>query len=482
MTRQRQHYGLTLGILTLATAAYALQQTMVVPALPELQHELDTSTTWVTWVLTAFLLSAAVLTPILGKLGDRFGKERLLVASLVVFLVGCVGCALAPSIWVLIAMRFVSGAGGAVFPLSVGIIRDEFPGEQVKVGIGLLSAVFGVGGGLGLVLSGVLVDNVSWRWIFVVGAAAIAIAMVLVHRFVPESPVRSPSRVDVPGAILFSTMLATFLLALSQGESWGWTSPGVLGLFALAVLSGIAWVVLELKVDEPLIDMRVLADRPVLLTNVAALIAGFAMFASFTLVPGFVQAPGDLPDAVASRLGYGFAATATTTGLYLLPGSLLMLFAGPLAGILGRRIGSKWPLAIGMALIMAGAGTLAAFHDEPWEIVAAMACLSAGVGFSYAAMAALITEAVAVTETGVATGINTVMRTVGGVMGAQIGAAILSAETLAGTAVPTESAYVSAFVLSAVAAGFATAIALFVTPLRLRRVAVAVGTADAGVR
>ncbi len=478
MSDTRQHYGLTLGILTLATAAYALQQTMVVPALPELQHELDTSTTWVTWVLTAFLLSAAVLTPILGKLGDRFGKERLLVASLVVFLVGCVGCAFAPSIWVLIAMRFVSGAGGAVFPLSVGIIRDEFPGEQVKVGIGLLSAVFGVGGGLGLVLSGVLVDNVSWRWIFVVGAAAIGVAMVLVHRFVPESPVRSQSRVDVPGAILFSTMLTTFLLALSEGEGWGWTSPAVLVLFALALLSGIAWVVLELNVDEPLIDMRVLGDRPVLLTNVTALIAGFAMFASFTLVPGFVQAPGDLPDAIASRLGYGFAATATTTGLYLLPGSLLMLFAGPLAGILGRRVGSKWPLAIGMVLIMAGAGALAAFHDEPWEIVASMACLSAGVGFSYAAMAALITEAVAVTETGVATGINTVMRTVGGVMGAQIGAAILSTETLAGTAVPKEGAYVSAFVLSAVAAGFAAVIAMFVTPMRIRRrrVAIAVET------
>jgi EmrB/QacA subfamily drug resistance transporter len=430
-------------------------------------------------VLTGFLLSAAVLTPILGKLGDRFGKERLLVASLVVFLVGCAGCAVAPDIWTLIAARFVSGAGGAVFPLSVGIIRDEFPGERVKVGIGLLSAVFGVGGGLGLVLSGFLVDNVSWRWIFVVGAAAIAVAMVLVHRFVPESPVRSQSRVDVPGAILFSTMLATFLLGLSEGESWGWTSPGVLGLLALSLLTGIAWVVFELKVDEPLIDMRVLADRPVLLTNVTALIAGFAMFASFTLVPGFVQAPGDLPDAIASRLGYGFAATATTTGLYLLPGSLLMLFAGPLAGLLGRRVGSKWPLAIGMVLIMAGGASLAAFHDEPWEIIASMACLSAGVGFSYAAMAALITEAVEPTETGVATGINTVMRTVGGVMGAQIGAAILSAETLAGTAVPTEGAYESAFVLSAFAAACAAVIAVFVTPTRIRRRRVAVAVEGA---
>jgi EmrB/QacA subfamily drug resistance transporter len=474
----RQHYGLTLGILTLGTTAYALQQTMVIPALPELQKELDASTTWVTWVLTGFLLSAAVLTPILGKLGDRFGKERLLVASLIAFLVGCVACALAPNIWALIAARVLSGAGGAVFPLSFGIIRDEFPADRVKVGIGLLSAVFGVGGGLGLVLSGVIVDNLSWRWIFVVGASAVAVAIVLVHRFVPESPVRSQSRIDVPGAVLFSMMLISLLLALSEGEGWGWTSPAVLVLFAFSLVAGVVWVLFELRVDEPLIDMRVLADRPVLLTNTTALISGFAMFGSFVLVPGFVQAPGDLPDAIASHLGYGFGASATTTGLYLLPGSLLMLFAGPLAGILGRRVGSKWPLAIGMALVMLGAGALAAFHDEPWQIVVSMACLSVGVGFSFAAMAALITEAVAPTETGVATGINTVMRTVGGVMGAQIGAAILSSETLAGTKVPTEGAYVSAFVLAAVAAGFAAVIAVFVTPTRIRRrhVAVAVET------
>jgi EmrB/QacA subfamily drug resistance transporter len=480
----RQHYGLTLGILTLGTTAYALQQTMVIPALPELQRELDASTTWVTWVLTGFLLSAAVLTPILGKLGDRFGKERLLVASLAAFLLGCVGCALAPDIWTLIAARIVSGAGGAVFPLSFGIIRDEFPADKVKVGIGLLSAVFGVGGGLGLVLSGLIVDNLSWRWIFVVGAAAVAISIVLVHRFVPESPVRSPSRVDVPGALLFSTMLLTLLLGLSEGENWGWTSPAVLGLFALSALAGVAWALFELRVDAPLIDMRVLADRPVLLTNTTALISGFAMFGSFVLVPGFVQAPGDLPDAIASHLGYGFGANATKTGLYLLPGSLLMLFAGPLAGILGRRVGSKWPLSIGMALIMLGAGGLAAFHDEPWQIVVSMACLSVGVGFSFAAMAALVTEAVRPTETGVATGINTVMRTVGGVMGAQIGAAILSADTIAGTEVPAESAYVSAFVLAAVAAGCGAVVALFVTPTRMRRrrVAVSVGTADAGAR
>ena len=469
MAAERQHYGLTLGVLTLAASAFALQQTMVVPALPALERELGASTTWVTWVLTGFLLSAAVFTPILGKLGDRYGKERLLVVALGIFLVGCIGSAAAPDIWTLIGFRILSGAAGAVFPLSIGIIRDEFPPDRMKIGIGLLSAVFGIGGGFGLVLSGVIVDHLSWRWLFVVGAVGVAAALVMVHRFVPESPIRSTSRIDVPGAVLLSLVLATLLLGMSEGPSWGWTSVSVLGLFAAAAVSLVLWIVLELRVDEPLIDIRVLAERPVLLTNATALISGFAMFGAFVLVPRFAESPGGLPAAIADRVDYGFGASATMTGLYLVPGSFLMLFAGPAAGLLGRRFGSKWPLAIGMAIVSLSAAMLAALHDEPWQVVVAMAGLSLGVGFSFAAMAALITEAVDATETGIAMGINTVMRTVGAVVGAQVGAVLLAAETLDGTKVPTEGAYVSAFILATVAAAVAAVIAVLVTPLRRAR-------------
>ena len=469
MPAERQHYGLTLGVLTLAASAFALQQTMVVPALPALERELGASTTWVTWVLTGFLLSAAVFTPILGKLGDRYGKERLLVVALGIFLVGCIGSAAAPDIWTLIGFRILSGAAGAVFPLSIGIIRDEFPPDRMKIGIGLLSAVFGIGGGFGLVLSGLIVDHLSWRWLFVVGAIGVAAALVMVHRFVPESPIRSTSRIDVPGAVLLSLVLATLLLGMSEGPSWGWTSAPVLGLFAASAVSLALWIALELRVDEPLIDIRVLAERPVLLTNATALISGFAMFGSFVLVPRFAESPGGLPAAIADRVDYGFGASATMTGLYLVPGSFLMLFAGPAAGLLGRRFGSKWPLTIGMAIVSLSSAMLAALHDEPWQVVVAMAGLSLGVGFSFAAMAALITEAVDATETGIAMGINTVMRTVGAVVGAQVGAVILAAETLDGTAVPTEGAYVSAFVLATVAAAVAALIAVLVTPLRRGR-------------
>ncbi len=241
MEAERQLHNVTLAILTLAGAFFALQQTMVVPALPALQHDLDTTTTWVTWVLTVFLLTASVLTPILGKLGDQYGKERLLTISLTIFFAGSVGCAFAWDIGSLIAFRALAGAGGAVFPLSYAIIRDEFPREKIGVAIGLVSAVFGIGGGFGIVLSGVIVDNLSWRWLFIVGAIGIAIAVVLVHRFVPESPIKTPSRVDVPGAALLSGGLIALLVGLTEGEAWGWSSGRIVGLFAAgSALLGVA--------------------------------------------------------------------------------------------------------------------------------------------------------------------------------------------------------------------------------------------------
>src|SRR5881409_3818065 len=247
---------------------------MVIPALPTLQRDLNTTTAWVTWVLTVYLLVASVATPLLGKLGDQYGKERLLVISLAIFLAGSIGAAAAWNIWALIAWRAVQGAGAAVFPLSYGIIRDEFPREKVGVAIGLISAVFGIGGGFGIVLSGLIVDNMSWRWLFIVGAVNIAVATVLVHRFVPESPIKTPSRVDFVGATLLSGGLIAMLVALTEGERWGWTSMRTLGLAAAAAVLLTAWRIAELNVDEPMVDMRMLARREILLTNITALISG----------------------------------------------------------------------------------------------------------------------------------------------------------------------------------------------------------------
>jgi EmrB/QacA subfamily drug resistance transporter len=477
--RTRQHYNVTLAALTLAGTAFAFQQTMVVPALPVLQRELHTTTTWATWLLTVFLLVASVATPILGKLGDQYGKERLLVISLCIFLVACICCAFAWNIWSLIAFRALAGTGAAVFPLSFAIIRDEFPPEKVGVAIGLVSSVFGVGGGFGIVLSGVIVDNLSWRWLFIFGSIGIALAVLLVIRFVPESPIKTPSRIDVPGAALLSGGLVAFLLALTEGENWGWTSGRILGLFAVAAVLLVAWVLVELRVPEPMVDMRMMIRRTVLLTNITALISGFAMFSVFVLVPNFVEAPRGLPERLAPLVDYGFGASATKAGLYLLPGSIVLLFAGPLAGMLGRRIGFKWPMSIGMALIGIGAGMLAVWHDEPWQIAASQPVFGIGIGFAFAAMATIIAQTVRPSETGVAGGMNTVMRTVGGVIGGQVGAALLTAHTIPGTPIPSVDGFEIAFALAALAALVGAVVSIFIVtasqPAAAREVALETG-------
>ncbi|HEY7794684.1 MAG TPA: MFS transporter, partial [Gaiellaceae bacterium] len=419
------------------------------------------STAWATWILTGFLVSAAVSTPILGRLGDQFGKERMLLVSLALFLAGCLGAAFAWDIWSLIAFRVLAGAGGALFPLSFAIIRDELPPEKVKVGIGLLSAVWGIGGGFGIVLSGVIVDHLSWRYLFLLGSIPVALSLVLVHRYVPESPVRSPSRVDVPGALLLSGALLTLMVGLTEGENWGWTSSQLVTLLVAAAGLFVLWVVVERRSAAPMVDMEMLAHRPVLLTNVATMISGFALFSCFVLVPTFVQTD--------SSHGYGFGATATQAGLFLLPSSVAMLFAGPLAGVLGRRFGSKWPLAGGLVVVSLAALIFAAAHDEEWHVLVASALLGLGVGAAFAAMAGLIADNVDPLEMGVASGMNTVVRVIGGVVGGQVGAALLTAQTIGSTGVPAESAYTTTFLLSCGAALAAAAVSLSISVRPLRR-------------
>ena len=436
----------------MAGAAFSLQQTMVFPALGTFQEEFGASTAWTTWVLTGFLVSGAVLTPILGRLGDQFGKERLLLISLGIFLAGSLGAAFAWSLPSLIVFRVVSGAGGALFPLSFAIIRDEFPAEKVKVGIGLLSAVWGVGGGFGIVLSGLIVDNFSWRLLFLLGSIPVALSLALIHRFVPESPIRSPSRIDVPGAVLLSGALLALMLGLTEGDNWGWASIETIGVLLAAAVLFVLWGLVEARSSSPMVDLRMLAHKPILLTNVATLSSGFALFSCFVLVPSFVQ--------TGSQHGYGFGASATVAGLYLLPSSVAMLFAGPLAGSIGRRYASKWPLAGGMAIVALAAVLFAFAHAEPLPVLLASALLGFGVGAAFSAMAALVAENVDPREMGIAAGMNTVVRMIGAVVGGQVGAALLTARTIGNSPIPAESAYTITFALSGITALAAAAIAL----------------------
>ena len=453
-TEATRRPGLTLGILAVAAVSYVLQQTLVVPALPTIQRDLGTTNTWATWVFTGFLLSSAIAAPLLGKLGDTHGKKRLLIIAMVIFIAGTVAAAMSTSIAMLIVSRALQGTAGAIFPLAFGIIRDEFPRERVGVGLGLLSAAFGVGGGIGLVLSGLILQYLHWSWLFWIGALPVLISLLLIWRLIPESPIRTPARLDWWGAITLSTGLAALLVALSEGAQWGWLSIATLGTFAGSLAAFVLWVAVELRVTEPMIDIGLMRNRSVLWTNIAALIAGFSMFGTFLLVPAFVQMGRGLPPQLSGLVDYGFHASVIVAGLYLIPASLMMIIVGPMAGIFERRVGARMLVMAGLLVLGCGGLLLAFAHTSSAGIVIAMALVGIGVGLVYSMLAKLIIDAVEPAVTGVAMGMNTVMRTVGGVIGGQVGAAILTANSIPGSGglVPAESGFTLTFLLAGVIA------------------------------
>jgi EmrB/QacA subfamily drug resistance transporter len=440
----RQHYNITFALLATAGISYALLQSLVAPALPEIQHALHTSENSVSWVLTAYLLSASVATPLIGRLGDMYGKERLLMIVLVLLSVGTVVSAVSSSLALLLAGRVIQGAAGGIFPLAFGIIRDEFPRARVASGIGLMSALLGVGGGAGVVLAGPIVDNLSFHYLFWLPLVPIVVATVAIHLFVPESPVRVPGRVNWAGAGLMSGGLAAVLIAVSETANWHWLSVKTIGCIVLGLVLLALWVRSEARSDHPLVDMQMMRLRGVWTTNLVALLLGFGMYSSFILLPQFVETP--------SRVGYGFSSSVTQAGLFMVPSTLAMLIVGSQTGRLEKLFGSKPPLLAGGVATLASFLLLAFARGSRWEIYLAAALLGSGIGLAFAAMANLIIENVGPGQTGVATGMNTVTRTVGGGFGGAATASIL-AGTVGVSGYPTAHGYTLAFVLCAVALG-----------------------------
>jgi EmrB/QacA subfamily drug resistance transporter len=438
----RQHPNVTFLVLALGGVSYSLLQSLVAPALPEIQHALHTSEDGVGRVLTSYLLSASVATPIIGRLGDVHGKERVLMIVLALLAVGTLVSALATSLAVMVVGRVVQGAAGGIFPLAFGIVRDEFPPERVAGGIGLMSALLGVGGGAGVVLAGPIVDNLSFHYLFWLPLVAIVAATVATHLFVPESPVKTPGRVNWTGALLMSLGLAAVLVAVSETATWHWLSARTLGCLAAGIALLGLWARSEARSAEPLVDMRMMRIRGVWTTNAVALLLGFGMYASFILLPQLVETP--------RSAGYGFGASVTGAGLFMVPSTVAMLLVGAQTGRLERRFGSKPPLLAGGLLTTACFALLALAHDARWEIYVAAALLGSGIGLAFAAMANLIIENVGPEQTGVATGMNTVTRSVGGAFGGAATASIL-AGAVGASGYPGEHGYTSAFGLCAIA-------------------------------
>ncbi len=410
-----------------------------------------------TWVLTAYLLSASVCTPLLGRLGDVAGKKRMLVLTLVALSVGSLMAALSGSIGWLIVARTVQGAGGGVLPLSFGIIRDEFPRDKVNSGLSVVASLAAVGFGIGIVAAGPIVEALSYHWLFWIPMVTTALAALGAVTLVPESPVRTEGRIPLLPAALLSAWLLALLLGLSQGNHWGWGSVGVLTLFSGTVFLAVAWIVVETGVSVPLIDMEMMRRRGVWTANAVAGFVGFGVYASFGFLPQFLQTP--------SEAGYGFSATLTESGHLLLPSAVASFLMGFMTARFVRRFGTRVVVISGTLSGAAAFASIALWHDATWQVFAATTFQGIGSGLVFSSLAGAVIAAVPPDQTGVASGMNANIRTIGGSVGSAVMAGVVTAR-LGPTAVPVESGYVIGFVVLAAGMVLAAAAAAFMPDTR----------------
>ncbi|WP_405771307.1 MFS transporter [Actinacidiphila glaucinigra] len=435
---QRTHYRVTYVVLVAGVLAFALLQSLVAPVLPVIRNELHTSQSTATWVMTAYLLSASIFTPIMGRLGDMIGKKKVFVLTMIGLTIGSLVAALAPNIETMILGRTIQGIGGGVLPLAFGIVRDEFPKKRLHGAVSALAALMAAGGGAGVVLAGPINNSLGYTWLFwlpmIVTAASAAAAFILV----PESLNRTRGRLSVLPAVALSVWLVALLVAFSKAPAWGWGSGRVVGLLVAAVAIAFAWVLMEKRAKTPIVDMNMMRQKAVWTNNLVALLLGVGMFAVFSFLPQFVTTP--------KSAGYGFSGSVTEAGLILLPLTVTMFLTGLISGRLVSRIGGKSTVFLGLLVSLAAMLLLTFAHTEKWELYLATGIMGVGFGLAYSSMASLIISAVPPAQTGVASGMNTNLRTVGGSIGAALMASIVTSN-LRPDGLPKESGYTHGFAM-----------------------------------
>ncbi|WP_416969761.1 MFS transporter [Streptomyces sp. 4F14] len=447
---------LVVAVLAFGGIVVSLMQTLVIPIVPELPKLLNASASDATWAVTATLLAAAVATPVMGRLGDMYGKRRMLLVSLLTLVAGSVVAALSDALTPMIVGRALQGLASGVIPLGISIMRDELPAERLGSATALMSASLGIGGALGLPAAALIADHFDWHMLFWTSAALGAVVLVLVPAFVPESRVRTGGRFDFPGAAGMAAGLICLLLGISKGADWGWTSGTTLGLFAAAAVILVGWGFFELRVPAPLVDLRTSARRQVLVTNLASMAFGFSMFAMSLVLPQLLQ----LPEAT----GYGLGRSLLDAGLVMAPTGLVMMAVAPVSALMSKKWGAKVTLMAGAVIVAVGYGLGVVLMSEVWQLVLVSCVVGAGIGFAYGAMPALIMGAVDPAETAAANSLNTLMRSIGTSTASAVAGVILAQMTTGfhGVALPSENGFKVVMGVGSGAAVLAFAVAAFI--------------------
>lgn len=442
------------GLLALATGAL---ESVVTPTLPLLQRELDMTPAQGALLSIVLLITGALITPIAGKLGDRYGGKRILTRLMAVVSVGGLVSALAPNLLVLLLGQVLQGAMVGALPLSFIVVRKHLAEDEAKVAIGVVSGLFVGGGMVGTLAAGPVAEALSRHWMFALPTFAVIGATALVSRLLPpDPPARShalhpdKSRMDWPGLILLSGALTTLMLVLALVPDVA-SQPLILGALVVTLAAFVTgWAVVERRAASPMIDLRMLARPAIWKACVLTFVICVGTSVAVYLVPQLFAVPTE---------AYGFGASATEIGLFLLPGAVTASLAGPLGGMGARRFGSRRVVTTGVLMMAAGLFALAAVHTEPWHLIVGKAFIALANGLCVTALMTSTATSVDQGDTGIATSLVLVTRVVGYAVGAQLGGALLTAATPPGSHVPAESAFVTGFLI----AGAVSALALLVT-------------------
>jgi MFS family permease len=450
-----QRRGAVVAVLAFAGIVVSTMQTLVIPLIPTLPALVNASISDTAWAVTATLLSASVATPVAGRLGDMYGKRRLLLISLVLLMAGSVVAALAGSLPPLVIGRALQGLAAGVVPLGISIMRDELPAERLGGATATMSSSLGVGAALGLPAAALIADNASWHVLFWTSAGLGAVATALVLWLVPESAVRTGGRFDLVGAVGLSVALVCLLLAISQGGNWGWGSGSTIGLFAAAIVVLLVWGWWELRTRQPLVDLRTSARRQVLFTNLASAMFGFSMFAVTLVLPQVLRLP--------SVTGYGLGQSLLVAGLVMAPQGLVMMVVSRWSARISAARGPKVTLMLGAVVVAAGYGLGIGMMSAIWQLVLVSCVIGAGVGFAYGSMPALVMDAVPVSETAAANSLNTLMRSIGISLSGAITSVLLAqlTTTVGPVTFPSQAGFQVVLAIGAAAALLALAIATF---------------------
>ncbi|MEU1666844.1 MFS transporter [Streptomyces sparsogenes] len=454
-TPPREVGGGFVAVLAFCGIAVSVMQTLVVPLVGELPQLLHTSSSNASWVITATLLAGAVSTPVMGRLGDMFGKRRMLMVALGLLVVGSLVCAVTSELVVMVIGRTIQGGAMGAIPLGISIMRDELPPKKLGSAMALMSSSLGIGGAFGLPAAAFVAQHTNWHVLFYGAAGLGALVAALVLIVVPESSVRTPSRFDAVGAIGLSAGLVCLLLPITKGGDWGWSSGTTLGLFGAAAVILVVWGFVELRTAEPLVDLRTTARRQVLLTNLASIMVGFSFYAMSLILPQLLQLP--------KATGYGLGQSMVMAGLLVAPMGVAMMLVSPLSARINATSGPKVSLMLGLVVIGGTYGGGIVMMDHVWQVVVLSTALGVGVGIAYSAMPTLIISSVPAAETGAANGLNTLMRSIGMSTSSAVVGVILAHRTTAfgPLELPNTDGFKTSFAVACGAAAVGLLIALF---------------------